>query len=120
MHPAVKSIRTFIGSKNFDTSRRFYQELGFKETLISAGFSIFSIAGFSFYLQDYYVEDWLNNSMLFIEVDNAVQCFAWLQQLQLESKYAGVKLLPVKKEDWGEECFLIDPAGVLLHFGHFN
>ncbi|WP_462265754.1 VOC family protein [Mucilaginibacter sp.] len=120
MHLVVKSIRTFIGSRDFDVSRRFYSELGFNETIISAGFSVFEINELRFYLQNAYVEDWLNNSMLFIEVPNAGECFAWLQQLQLESKYAGVKLLPVKKEDWGEECFLIDPAGVLLHFGHFN
>ena len=73
-----------------------------------------------FYLQDYYVKDWLDNIMLFVEVADVEQCFEALKQLQLEQKYPDVKLLPIKHNDWGSECFLIDPAGVLLHFGEFN
>jgi hypothetical protein len=30
-----------------------------------------------------------------------------------------VKLIPIRVHDWGKECFLHDPSGVLWHFGEF-
>lgn len=116
----VKSLRTFIGSKDFEISRSFYQEIGFTEVPLSKGFSLLRINELSFYLQDAYIQDWLNNTMLFIEVTDVEQCYTWLQEMRLEQKYAGVKLMPIKYEEWGAECFLIDPAGALLHFGQFS
>lgn len=115
----IRSLRSFIGSVDFEVSRSFYKELGFEETVLSEGFSVFQRDGLSFYLQNYNVKEWLENSMLFIEVTDVAACYEWLQELRLDQKYPGVRLMPIKKEGWGEECFLIDPAGVLLHFGQF-
>lgn len=119
MNFEVKSTRAFIGSKDFDMSRSFYRELGFDENVISNMMSLFTIATFSFYLQNACVKDWIENTMLFIEVSDVHECFSQLKQLKLDEKYEGVKLLPIKKDYWGEECFLLDPAGILLHFGQF-
>jgi hypothetical protein len=116
----ARSIRAFIGSKTFDTSRAFYRDLGFMESEISADMSLFEAGQFSFYLQNAYVKDWIENTMLFIEVNNVHQCYEDLLAQKLDEKYDGVKLIPIKKDYWGEECFMIDPAGVLLHFGQFN
>ena len=41
MKTAIKSIRSFIGAKDFDVSRAFYQELGFTEIPIDAKMSYF-------------------------------------------------------------------------------
>lgn len=57
--------------------------------------------------------------MLFIEIKNVEEWFDWLKKLRLEEKYTGVKLMPIRKEEWGEEFFVLDPSGVLLHFGKF-
>ena len=75
MEHKARSIRTFIGAKNFEESRTFYKELGFREVVISDEMSYFEafsrIKGeLGFYLQKYYVEQWVNNSMIFLEVDN--------------------------------------------------
>jgi hypothetical protein len=113
------SIRPFIGSKNFEVSRSFYRSLGFAETAILPDFSVFQLDGLSFYLQDAYVEEWIKNTMLFIEIKNVEKWYEWLKHLELDKKYPGVELRPVKKEHWGEECFLIDPAGILIHFAQF-
>ena len=121
MKHLAKSVRTFIGAKNFEESRNFYKDLGFEESVISKGMSYFKIVdtlGFS--LQDYYVEDWINNSMIFVEVDNVEVYFLQLQNLGLHHKYKDVKLVPIRYDDWGSECFLHDPAGVLWHFGAFK
>jgi hypothetical protein len=120
MDQKIRSLRPFIGSKGFDRSQAFYKELGFEEIVLSQGFSLFQRDGFSFYLQDAYVKDWNENTMLFVEVSDVEACYAWLKGLELEKKYEGASLKPIRRESWGAECFLLDPSGVLLHFGQFN
>ncbi len=72
-----------------------------------------------FYLQDAYIKDWIDNTMLFIEVENADEFQTHLQELNLPDQYEGVRLSPVKTMPWRKECFLHDPSGILWHFGEF-
>lgn len=121
MQHQAKSVRAFIGAKDFEVSRNFYKDLGFEESVISIVMSYFTIYGsLGFYLQNAYVEDWVNNSMLFLEVDDVEQYWNDLQNLGLHHKYPGVRLTAVKRDVWGKECFLHDPSGILWHFGEFN
>lgn len=115
----MKSLRPFIGAKNFNVSRAFYSDLGFEEVVISPDLSLFTADKLSFYLQNYYQKDWIENTMLFLEVKDVAITFQNLQASALDKKYEGVKLIPIRKENWGEECFMLDPAGVLIHFGSF-
>lgn len=117
-HQAV-SIRPFIGAEDFELSRNFYRDLGFEETVLTADLSVFKTAGISFYLQDAYVKDWIDNTMIFLEVDDADRYWKELSELDLSAKYKRVRLVPVRVEDWGKECFLHDPSGILWHFGQF-
>ena len=115
------SIRTFIGAQNFELSRSFYQALGFVESVISTKMSYFRVeAEMGFYLQDYYVKDWCDNSMVFLEVADVEDCWSRLCGLELAERFPPARLSPIKELDWGSECFLHDPAGVLWHFGQFN
>lgn len=58
----AKNIRTFIGAKNYDESRTFYLELGFKEVILNDKMSLFKVnENLAFYLQKYYVKKWVNN-----------------------------------------------------------
>ena len=41
MNPKAKSIRPFIGSKNFEISKNFYRDLGFEEIILSNNMSYF-------------------------------------------------------------------------------
>ena len=117
----AKSVRTFIGSKNFDESRQFYKYLGFEESVIDRNMSYFKISEkLGFYLQNAYVKDWIENSMIFLEVNNVYEYLHEIQNLELQKKYKGVKLSTVVENDWGKEFFMHDPSGVLWHFGAFN
>lgn len=116
----IKSIRTFIGAKDFELSRAFYRDLGFKEKLVFPKMCYFSIDQFGFYLQDAYVKKWVDNSMVFLEVDDVSKFYQKLLELDLHNKYKNVRLTPIKNDFWGRECFLHDPSGVLWHFGEFN
>ncbi|HQW85393.1 MAG TPA: glyoxalase [Ferruginibacter sp.] len=115
----TKSIRPFIGAKNFELSRNFYCNLGFDETVLSKGLSVFKSENFAFYLQDAYVKDWINNTMIFLEVEDVEITWNELLTLNLAEKYKDIKLVPVKTYHWGKECFLHDPSGILWHFGQF-
>ena len=115
------SIRTFLGAKDFAVSRAFYIDLGFEELIISPDMSYFKIADRQgFYLQDYYVKNWINNSMVFLETDDVSAYYQTLCDLALGKKYKNVRLRPIVYQDWGKECYLYDPSGILWHIGEFN
>jgi len=116
----AKSIRAFIGAKNFEISRNFYKDLGFEEIVLLHNMSLFKKEEFAFYLQDAYVKDWIDNTMLFFEVENVKECYDELLELNLPAKYEGARLSPIQHNDWGSECFVHDPSGILWHFGEFK
>jgi catechol 2,3-dioxygenase-like lactoylglutathione lyase family enzyme len=119
MEHKAKSIRPFIGAKDFELSRSFYRDLGFHETVLTPNMSVFKTEGIVFYLQDAYVKDWIDNTMIFLEVDDVDRYWKELLALDLPSKYKGARLTAIRVEDWGKECFLHDPSGILWHFGEF-
>jgi catechol 2,3-dioxygenase-like lactoylglutathione lyase family enzyme len=120
MQHKAKSIRPFIGARNFEVSRSFYLDLGFTETVLFSNMSYFNTEGLGFYLQDAFVEDWINNTMVFMEVDDVGRFWNELLALGLDPKYDRVKLTPIREQPWGRECYLHDPSGILWHFGEFN
>jgi catechol 2,3-dioxygenase-like lactoylglutathione lyase family enzyme len=120
MEQKAKSIRPFIGAKDYELSRSFYRDLGFQENVLSHNLSVFKVDGLAFYLQNAYVKDWIDNSMILLEVDNVDLYWKELLALNLTAKYEGVKLTAIRELDWGKECFLHDPSGILWHFGEFN
>ena len=119
MQHKVHSIRPFIGAKDFDLSRRFYRDLGFQEHVIDNNMSYFETEGLGFYLQNAYVQDWIDNTMIFLEVDDVDRYWNELLALDLTTTYKTVQLTPIRVHDWGRECFLHDPSGILWHFGEF-
>jgi hypothetical protein len=114
------SIRPFIGAKNFEQSRNFYEDLGFTEVFLEPKMSLFQKNQIGFYLQDAFVQDWIDNTMVFIEVENLDQAYSDMFALNLKTKYPTVKLVPIRVEHWGREFFLHNPSGILWHFGEFN
>ena len=120
MNHKIKSIRPFIGAQDYERCRSFYRDLGFEEIILGNDMCLFKTGDTGFYLQKAYVKDWIDNTMIFLEVDDADRYWKELDSLNLQVKYPGVRLVPVKDLDWGKECFLHDPSGILWHFGQFN
>ena len=114
------SIRPFIGSIDFDLSRNFYRDFGMQEVVLSDNMSLFTMGAVGFYLQKAYVKDWVDNTMVFLEVPDVQEFWETVNELGLQEKYPTVKLLPIRNLDWGSEFFVHDPAGVLWHIGAFN
>lgn len=117
----TRSIRSFLGASNFEVSRSFYRTIGFNETILWEGFSLFSTSsGLSFYLQDAYVKDWVDNTQMFLEVEDVNVLYDAFLALDLPTQFAGARLIPVRQAHWGNEFFLHDPSGILWHFGTFH
>lgn len=119
MKQKMKSIRPFIGAQNFMESRSFYTDLGFEEIVLEEKLSLFKKQDIAFYLQDAYVKEWIDNTMIFVEVENVDEYWQELLDLNLTEKYNTIKLTPVRNLNWGKECFVHDPSGILWHFGEF-
>ena len=115
MEYAVKSIRAFIGAKDYELSRNFYLDLGFEEVKIGPKMSYFRLSNFGFYLQDAYVKDWVNNSMLFLEVKDLESHLLRIKSQELENTSKRVRISHIHYKDWGKEFFLYDPSGILWH-----
>ncbi|PHQ29846.1 VOC family protein [Leeuwenhoekiella nanhaiensis] len=116
----IKSIRPFLGAKDFNTSRAFYRDLGFEEVVLPPKMALFKKGNFGFYLQDAYVKDWVDNTMVFLEVELVQQHLDHIKSLQLPEKYAGVRVSELVHQEWGSEFFVHDPSGILWHIGAFK
>jgi len=121
MKYSAKSIRTFLGAKNYEESIHFYETLGFSVKSLDSKMSLVKISDNTFfYLQNAYVKDWVDNSMIFLEVEDLQAHWEAIKILALPDKFPGVRLSSIQKKDWGSEFFLHDPSGILWHFGVFT
>lgn len=121
MKPEAKSIRPFIGAKDYKESIRFYETLGFTVKHLSPTMSVIKVSeSVSFYLQKAFVKDWVDNSMLFLEVESLENYWEAVKILGLPERFPGVRLSEIQHNDWGNEFFLHDPSGILWHIGKFK
>lgn len=117
---STTSIRPFVGAKDYRESLDFYQAVGFVAVPIGDKMTYLHYGATGFYLQDAYVKDWIDNTMVFLEVADADLFLAELKTKDLPGKYPGVRLSGMVVNDWGREFFLHDPSGVLWHIGTFE
>jgi catechol 2,3-dioxygenase-like lactoylglutathione lyase family enzyme len=121
MNLKAKAIRPFIGAKDYEKSRSFYRDFGFEEIEISNDMCVYKLAGnVAFYLQKAFVKDWVENTMLFLEVENTEDFRNNLLQLGLDKKHKGVRISSIRDEEWGREFFVHDPSTILWHIGEFK
>jgi hypothetical protein len=116
MKHSARSIRPFIGAENFDPSRRFYRDLGFEEVALFKDMSLLKTGNLGFYLQDAYVKDWVDNSMIFLEVDDVERYWNELQALDLPTKYEGARLTRSRTASGAASVFCMIPqasSGIL-------
>lgn len=109
----IKGLRTFVPSKDFETSKRFYKELGFELLWQNDELCEIGSKEYNFFLQKYYVEEWANNFMLQLFVDDLESLFKIAESLV--KNYVGTKIMPIFKAEYGMTFHLIGPAGELWH-----
>ena len=111
----VKAMRPMVPAKDYETSKRFYLDLGFRPRRLSERLFEMQLGTFSFILQDYYVEDWASNFVMHVLVTELDRWWRHISSLDLPGRY-GIKTLPPKQESWGVVAGVVDPCGVLWRF----
>jgi catechol 2,3-dioxygenase-like lactoylglutathione lyase family enzyme len=113
----VRALRPFVPAKDFETSRRFYVALGFREKLLEDRLIEFSLGPYSFLLQDYYVAEWAGNFMMHVLVDDLDAWWTHIDSLDLPGRFGVDAPRAPKLEPWGlRVAYVIDPSDVLWHF----
>ena len=87
---SVSAITAFIPAWDYELSRSFYQELGFAEAYYSGDKTLFQIIDIGFWLQNYYVEEWANNTMLCLYVEDIKDWWQRVENVRTSEKFAGV------------------------------
>jgi len=112
----VVSMRTFVPAKDFRTSQDFYRELGFEIRPITSDLADVRLKGFSFILQDFYVEDWASNFMMDLHVTDVDAWWNRIAVADLANRYCVRQPRPPRIEPWGAKmAHVFDPSGVLWH-----
>jgi predicted lactoylglutathione lyase len=112
-------LRTFLPAKDFALEKQFYQDLGFNLGYDADDMCVFQAGLVSFYLQKYYVKDWAENFMMFLEVTDVDKVYEHLISLDLNLRYQGIRIAEPADEFWGRVRRIITPSGVLWHFETF-
>ena len=119
---AVTDVRPFVPAEDFQRSLAFYTALGWT-TLWSdgGGLALLSLGGRQIMLQDFYVKDWAENSMLVVEVADAVAWYRHVERCLAEGDFGSARVAEPQQQDWGAlVTYVWDPCGVLLHFTQLN
>jgi len=65
----TESARAFLPAKDFESSKSFYEALGFTK-LLDGDVAIFGVGESAFILRQYYQKEWAANCMMQLMVDN--------------------------------------------------
>ena len=111
----TERLRAFMPTKDFAVSKEFYQALGF-EKLIDGEVAVFRAGSGEFILQQYYQEDWAQNFMMQLMVDDLDSWWVHIQSLDLPDRFGIPEPRPPALQPWGLRiAYLVDPSGVLWH-----
>jgi hypothetical protein len=107
--------RPFLPTRDFDLSKRFYEALGF-EKVLDGDVAIFKVGATSFVLQRRYQEQWAQNCMMQLMVDDVDAWWAHISQLNLPQRFGVEPPKPPAVQPWGlRVLYLTDPSGILWH-----
>ena len=115
--PDVIALRPFVPAKDFETSLRFYEELGFTAfRLGDGGLASMHLGPFAFLLQDYHREGFAENFMMHLLVKDLAPWWSRIAALDLPARYAVRPPSAPALQPWGlVVAYVIDPTGVLWH-----
>lgn len=110
------SLQPFVPSgSNFEGSKQFFQELGFKINWDAGDYIGFESDGCKFILQKYDNTDFAQNFMLSVNVSNVEEFRKSVIEKKLPEKF-GIRIGQITEEPYGKEVNIIDIAGVCWHF----
>ena len=113
----ITEIKAFVPSKDFELSKRFYQDLGFTMASEGGGVAYFHWGPVSFLLQDFCAQGLAENFMMHVLVADVEAWWSHVQASGVVSKYR-VRCTDMEAQPWRMKDFcLTDPSGVLWRIG---
>ena len=110
------SLEPFVPSgSNFEGSKHFFQELGFKINWDAGDYIGFERDGCKFILQKYNNQDFAENFMVSVKISDAAAFWNEVNEKELPQKF-GIRIKEPTEMPYGKEVNIIDLAGVCWHF----
>jgi catechol 2,3-dioxygenase-like lactoylglutathione lyase family enzyme len=116
--PDVVAMRPFVPAQDFETSLRFYTDLGFRAFRLGETTASMHLGPFSFLLQGWStdVKDFASHFMMHLLVNDVDAWWSRIAELGLAERYGVGAPAPPKLQPWGlVVAYVWDPAGVLWH-----
>lgn len=111
----TEAARPFLPSLDFETSKGFYEALGFRK-LLDSEVAIFAIGETAFILGRHYEEHWAGNFMMQLMVDDLDAWWAHISSLDLPGRFGATHMSAPQMQPWGLRiAYIADPCGVLWH-----
>ena len=112
----VLDLKPFVPAKDFAVARRFYADLGFTENWVDEQVAELQIGSYRLLLQNYYVQQFAENFMMHLMVEDADIWWQHIESAKLAEKYPGIMAKAPALQPWGlRVLYLSDPTGVLWH-----
>lgn len=111
----VTDIKVFVPSKDYEISKSFYSEIGFKPEFVTDDLTLFQSGSSFLYLQRFYNQELADNFMLQICVSDIEKAFNVCSSSEHKTR-----IMPIQQEAWGKVFYLWGPAGELLHITEFD
>lgn len=115
--PEIRAFRPFLPAKDFETSLRFYEALGFEAYKLGDTLADLSLGTHAFLLQGHYVKEWAENAVMHVLVQDVDAWWQHIDSLNLAEQFGVSPPAPPRVEPWGlTVLYVSDPTGVLWHF----
>ncbi len=109
--------KAFVPARDFDLSKRFYQDFGFHLGWSSDQLAYFHHGSASFLLQNFYHEPHAANFMMHLLVEDVDAWWRHVERAGIAARYA-TRAEPPEDRPWGLRDFiLVDPSSVLWRVG---
>lgn len=110
------SLEPFVPSgSNLAGAKEFFQELGFVINWDAGDYAGFQRDNCKFILQHFTNEEFAQNFMISVRIDNAEEFWKAAMEKNLPERF-GIKVGKPTVQPYGKEVAIIDMAGVCWHF----
>lgn len=118
---AKSDLKAFVGSEDYEISLNFYTALGFEINWNEGRLAEIETPGGRFLLQDYYNQEWCENMMLHLSVDDVDGWFEKTASMLRDNEFPGARVNAPRAEDYGARvAYLWDPSGILWHIAQYD
>lgn len=115
--PGIRAFRPFLPAKEFEKSLRFYEAIGFEAHPLGDTLAELSLGPNAFLLQDYYVKEWAENTVMHVLVNDVQPWWQHINSVDLVNRFGVSPPVAPRVEPWGlTVAYVFDPTGVLWHF----